>query len=268
MSLVDVLAYGLVGIFAGTMSGLLGLGGGIIVVPALIYLFQQNQAIGGTELTTHLAVGTSLAVMVFTSESALRAHLQRSSILWSVYQRLWPGLVTGTLVGVLLSDSLPTDWFKTFLGTFLLFVALKMGFAKEPTEEKPLHFPPQGLHHGFCFLMGCLSALLGIGGATLLIPYLNYCNLPLKKIAPISVLCTMTVAFVGSLLLIITGFRASDLPPYATGFVYWPAVICIALASRYFAPIGAKLTYILPVKQLKYAFLLLVLVTAFNLLMG
>lgn len=265
MNLTEGLIYGFIGIFTGTLSGLFGLGGGIIVVPALFYLFQQDSAIAPNHIM-RLAVGTSLAIMVFTSESALRAHLQRGSILWSAYRRLWPGLVVGTFCGVLLADSMPTAWFKTILGTFLLFVAAKMIFTQEPSENKPLHFPNNWLNHGLCFFIGCLSSLLGIGGATLLIPYLNHCNLAIKKIAPISVLCTMTLASVGSFMFIITGLMANELPKYSTGFVYWPAVLFVAIPSRYFAPIGAKLNYILPVKQLKYAFIVLVLVTAFKLL--
>ncbi|KTC86946.1 sulfite exporter TauE/SafE family protein [Legionella brunensis] len=255
--------YALAGTFAGLISGILGIGGGIIVVPSLLFIFYRNPAFP-PELIMHMAAGTSLAVMVFTTQSSLRAHAKANGILWDVYKRLCPGIVLGTIGGALLANQLPTNWLKILLGLFLLGIAIKMllNIHVTPAQKSPKLWSTRAIS----FLIGLNSGLLGIGGGTLIIPYLSYCGLELRKIIPLSTLCTMTVALLGALTFIIAGSQESQLPVYSTGYVYWPAVICLAVLSSVFAPVGARMTYIVPVKQLKYGFIIILFLSAINLL--
>ena len=129
MTLTELLASGsvyvLTGIMAGLISGLMGVGGGIIVVPALIFIFNEQTKIP-PNLIMQMAAGTSLAVMLFTSQSSIRAHYKQNGILWDVYNRLWPGIILGTISGAFLADKLPTYWIKTLFALFLLLVAGKI----------------------------------------------------------------------------------------------------------------------------------------------
>ncbi|NSL19414.1 sulfite exporter TauE/SafE family protein [Tatlockia micdadei] len=269
MSLIEILSHGslyiLAGIAAGLVSGIMGIGGGIVVVPALAFIFN-HKANFPQELVMQMAAATSLAVMLFTSQSSIRTHYKQSGILWSVYQRLWPGIVVGAISGALLSHQLSTFWLRMLFGFFLLFVSIKMLADMSKKEIKPYHFPPTWVNWLINFFIGCIAGLLGVGGGALTVPYLSYCNLEIIKIAPISALSTLTVAAVGTVVFIITGANEPGLPAYSTGFVYWPAVLCIAIPSSFFAPLGAKLTYVVPVKQLKYGFIALLIVTAIDLL--
>lgn len=255
--------YALAGAFAGLMSGLMGIGGGIVVVPALLFIFQHNPAFP-SNLTMHFAAGTSLAVMLFTSQSSIRAHYRQSGIQWDVYNRLWPGIIIGAITGGVLADQLPTRWLEILFGLFLLFVAFKMLSGMQIT--RPQQFPRPWINNLISFLIGCKSGLLGVGGGTVIIPYLSYCGMEMPKIAPVSALCTMTVAIIGTITFIMTGLNEVGLPAYTTGYIYWPAVLCIAIPSSIFAPVGAKLTYVLPIKHLKYGFVVILVLTAINLL--
>lgn len=256
--------YALAGAFAGLMSGIMGIGGGIVVVPALLFIFQHNP-IFPPNLTMHLAAGTSLAIMLFTSQSSIRAHYRQGEILWNIYNRLWPGIIIGAVCGALLADQLPTRWLEILFGLFLLFVAVKMLSGMHITH--PQQFPRPWINNLVSFVIGCKSGLLGVGGGALIIPYLNYCGVEMPKIAPVSALCTMTVAVIGTITFILTGLNEVGLPAYTTGYIYWPAVLCVAIPSSIFAPVGAKLTYVLPIQQLKYGFIVILFFTAIHLLL-
>lgn len=255
--------YAIAGAFAGLMSGILGIGGGIVVVPALLYIFEHSRDMP-QNITMHLAAGTALAVMMFTSQSSIRSHLRLGEVLWQVFQRLWPGIVIGVIAGAVLASFIATRWLEIFFGLFLLAVAGKMLMGVAVKEGRG--FPRNWINALVSFIIGFKSGLLGVGGGTLIIPYLTYCGVEVRKIAGVSSLCTMTVAVLGTIIFILTGWREAILPEYATGFVYWPAVLWVAIPSMLFAPVGAKLNYVLPIKQLRYGFVVVLIFTAINLL--
>jgi uncharacterized membrane protein YfcA len=252
------------GIFAGLMSGLLGIGGGLVVVPALLLLFRHNSEIPA-QLSMHIAAGTSLAVMMFTSQASIRAHYKLEVILWSVYRRLAGGIIVGTALGGIGAKFIPTTWLIVLLIIFLLVVAFKMLFNPEVKVARD-NFPNRTINAIVSFIIGFKSGLLGVGGGLLIIPYLTYCGIELRKIAPISSLCTMTVSVIGTITFILTGLNEVNLPPYSTGFVYWLAVVCVAIPSALVAPWGARLTYVLPTKQLRYVFIAILLLTVVDLI--
>lgn len=254
--------YALAGVISGLVAGILGIGGGIVIVPALLFIFSYSPIIP-FDLMMQIASGTSLAIMTFTSLASIRAHYRQTDILWDVYKRMVPGLFIGTVAGALLADDMPTIWLKWLLSAFLLFVACKMFFDKKQKETRVF---PQWLYVLVSTVIGMLSGLLGIGGGTLMILFLSYCGITMRKTAAVSSLVTLTVAIIGTIVFVITGLNEPNLPAYATGYIYWPAVVAVGIPSALMAPLGARLTYILPVKQLKYVFIVTLVATSIDLL--
>lgn len=261
--LLSMLVYVFIGAFAGVMAGILGIGGGVVVVPGLLFVFQYNQLIPN-DVSMQVAAGTSLAVMIFTTMAALNAHVKQGDILWFVFKKLLPGMVLGTIVGVLTANSVPVHWLKIIFAVFLFFVAVKMLMDLHVTHSAG--FPRHWVNRLMSFFIGLVSGMLGIGGGILTVPYLTYCGVPMRKIAAVSNLCTLMLAFLGTFMFILTGINKMEAVPYSTGYVYWPAVLAVAIPSALFAPLGTKLNYILPVKQLKYVFLAILVLTAIRML--
>lgn len=261
--LVSVLIYGLTGACAGLVAGVLGVGGGMIIVPALIYIFHYLKLMPFS-MEMHFAAGTSLAIMICTALSSVSAHYRKKGILWSAYRRVNLGIIVGTVFGALLASSLPTYWLKVILGLFLLLIAIEMTFNPNLPQRK--NFPAQWINRLVGMLIGFKSGLLGIGGGALIIPYLSYCGVKRRQTAGVSALCTLTVSLIGTVAYIVTGIYAGGSLSGSTGYVYWPAVFWISIPSVLFAPVGAHLTYVLPVGLLKGAFIVVVFIAAFDLL--
>lgn len=261
--MLEWIAYGLLWLFLGTaagfMAGILGLGGGMVVVPGLLYIFSHGTIVP-PHLAMHFATGTSLASMAFTASAAARAHYHNGYMLWSAWKPLIPGLIIGALFGAIVAQFIPTDWLETFFGFFLLLMAYKLyaevGFEPEPRVQEPW------IDGIISMLVGFFSGLLGIGGGTMIIPYLTHRGISIRKAAPVSALCTMTVAVAGTLVLIITGFFISGLPKYTSGYIYWPAVAGIVIPAYFATPLGVRLTRVLPISHLKYIFIAMVLMVA------
>ncbi|STX30207.1 permease [Legionella beliardensis] len=254
--------YSLAGVIAGLMSGMVGIGGGVIIVPALLIIFQHVVNLPAP-LAIHLASGTSLAIIMLTSQAAVRAHYRQGHILWSVYRRLAVGIFLGTFFGVLLANYLPALWLQRILAVFLLILAARMMFNFKVGQFNPSPL----LNKVISFLIGLSSGLLGIGGGIFIVPYLASCGLEMKKILPVSALCIMTVAVVGTIMFMITGLYQANLPAYTTGYIYWPAVLAIAIPSVIGVSWGVKLTYVLSQKQLEYIFIIVLLITSLHLLL-
>lgn len=257
------LLYGMAGALVGLLSGILGIGGGVIVVPALLMMFNSNAQFP-PHVAMHMAAGTSLAIMMFTSYASIRAHYKYSTILWTAYHHLAWGLGIGALLGGIVCAFVPTDWLRYLLIAFLLAVSVKVFLDRGVVH--PQRFPSIWINAPVSFFIGSLSGLLGIGGSLLVIPYLSYCGVEIRKIAAVSALCTMTVAIVGTFVFIIMGWNNPDLPPWSTGYVYWVAVLGVAIPSSLFAPLGANLSYVLPARLLQYCFIALLVITAINLI--
>lgn len=256
------LLYILAGALTGLMSGILGIGGGIIVVPALLFIFDIN-GIVSADLAMHMAAGTSLAVILFTSFASVQAHNKIEPLLWGVYRNLWPGIVLGTISGAILASMLSTKVLRIMFALFLLFIAYKMIMSAKRDGEG--QFPSTWINRLVSFLIGLKSGLLGVGGGVLIIPYLTYCGVDPRRIAGVSSLCTMTIASIGTLTFMVLS-QSMVRPDYSTGYVYWPAVFWVAIFSMIAAPFGAKLSYVIPVKGLRYLFVCVLLITVLGLL--
>ena len=255
--------YALTGAFTGFMSGVLGIGGGMIVVPALLFIFHHANEIP-VAVEMHMAAGSSLAIMIFTALSSVRAHHREGEILWGLYHRLWPGLIVGTILGALLADQLSTYWLKIIFGLLLLTIALKMLWSVK--TSRALKTPSKWLNGLVTVGIGTQSGLLGVGGGTFIIPYLTYCGVNAHKIPAVSALSTLAVGTIGTIAFMITGANEVGMPAFSTGYVFWPAVIWVAIPSILFAPVGARMTYTLPVQQLKYGLVAILLLAAVDML--
>lgn len=254
-----IFAGGLVGF----ISGLLGIGGGIIVVPILLMYFEHIANFPTSQAMTY-AVASSLAVMVFTSLTAVFAHLKLKGIDWFAYRKLFLGLLLGVLCGSSLAKQIPTHFLEGLFAVFLLFIAYRIG--RQTQKQQPQGFPRAAVNFFASSGIGLASGLLGIGGGTLIIPYLSHCGIEVRRISAVSALCTLTVAVLGSAIFLLKQNPMTPVFLGASGYVYWPAVWGIAIPSMLFAPVGAHLMYRLPVARLRQVFVVVLLITALHLM--
>ena len=250
LSLVTLFSYLLLGVVAGMTGGLLGLGGGIVIVPALLFLFIYQGLPG--DILMPMAVATSLATIVFTSISATWAHHRHGAVAWHVVRLLGPGIIIGAIAGALIADQLRSDSLQTAFGLFEILVALQIGFGIKPSAQRSLPDTAGMVASGS--VIGTISSLLGIGGGTLTVPFLLWCNVNIRKAVATSSACGLPIAVAGTATMIITGWNYPRLPEGTTGYVYWPVVVMISIASVCAAPLGARFTHTLPVDILKRVF--------------
>lgn len=251
--LITVFLYLLLGLVGGIIAGLMGVGGGIIIVPALYYLFSWRGFTEGS--TMQLAVATSLATIVFTSLASAYAHHRRGAVLWPTVIELVPGLIVGAVAGGLLAKWLPNERLRMIFGLFEVLVALQIGLGARPAAHRGL--PGRGGQTVAGGVIGALSSLLGIGGGTLTVPFLLWCNVAIHKAVATSAACGLPIAVTGALTLIIAGWGQPGLPGHSLGYVYWPGALTIVVASFVAAPLGARLAHALPVGTLRRVFAVL-----------
>jgi hypothetical protein len=256
--------YLLIGGFAGVMAGLLGVGGGLLIVPALILSFSFQ---GMSEaVIAHLAVGTSLATIVITSIASIKAHHRRGAVRWRDFALLSPGIIFGAWFGAAIASGLPSDTLRMLFGLFALAVSLQMGLDIKPPAHRQLPEAPGMTLAGA--LIGMVSAIVGIGGGSMTVPFLTWCNIKVREAVATSAACGLPIALAGALGFIVTGWRHEALPDYTTGFVYWPAFSGIVATSMLFAGVGAKLAHSLPTATLKRVFAVFLLAVGLLLLFG
>lgn len=256
------ISYLLIGIIAGTLSGMLGIGGGVIVIPLLVVIYKlQNFA---PNAIMHLAAGTSLAVMILNASSSIYAHTRHKIEIWPTYKKLALGIIIGTIIGALLSHNLSSTVLEIIFGIFMLLVSIQMLFGKKPKASRKL--PGPLLTNSIAFAIGGKSGLLGIGGGAITIPFLHYCNVPIRNIVGISAACSLTIAIIGSISFALTGMHTPNLPPWSIGYIYLPAVLGIALTGPLFARFGAKISHKLPKETLKKILAIVLLLMAIKML--
>jgi len=246
------LVYLLLGVAAGVLAGLFGVGGGVIIVPVLLLAFAALDI--PVTVATHLAVGTSLATIVVTSISSVRAHHKKGAVMWPVFWLLAPGLALGVLIGAQAAARLSGPVLQLAIGVFLVLIGTQMGFNLQPPVRSQV--PGRAVLFGVGNVIGFASALFGIGGGSLTVPFLSYCDVRMQKAVATSAACGLPIALFGAIGNISAGWHHTDLPAYATGFVYWPALAGIALASTPAARLGAHLAHRLPAEKLKRLFAL------------
>lgn len=249
---------------AGVLAGLLGVGGGLVIVPLLGAIFASRHF--PAPYVAHMALGTSLATITFTSIASLRAHHAHQAVNWPVVRRIAPGIVAGTLSGSWLAAHLTTGFLKAFFICFLYFVAVQMIVDASPRPGRQL---PGGAGLSLVgSLIGAVSSLVGIGGGTMSVPFLQWCNLPFKTAIGTSAAIGFPIALSGAAGYIANGLAVPGLPAGNLGFVHLPALAGVAVASFLTAPLGARLAHTLPVPKLKKFFAVLLIATGTKMLVG
>ena len=262
--LSTLLFYLTLGLFAGVMAGLLGVGGGLIIVPTLAWIFHHQQV--DDTIVMHLAIGTSLATIVVTSISSVRAHHRRGAVLWPIFWRLTPGIVVGAWLGAAIADALPSAVLSKVFAVFVLTVAAQMGFGAKPAPHRELPGTAGMLTAGG--VIGAVSAIVGIGGGSLTVPFLTWCNIAIRQAVATSSACGLPIALAGALGFVVTGLNATGRPDWSLGYVYGPALVGITLTSMLSAPLGAKLAHTLPTEMLKKVFAAFLTLVGVKMLLG
>jgi uncharacterized protein len=260
-----LIAYLALGTFTGLLAGLLGVGGGGVLVPLLAMMFAaQNFA---DAHLMHLALGTSMATIVFTSISSFRAHHKHGAVLWPVVKAIAPGIVLGTLAGAQIATHIPTRPLALFFAAFMSYTAIQMLLDIKPKPSRNL--PGAAGMFGVGAAIGGISSLVAIGGGGLSVPFMTWCNVKIQHAIGTSSAIGFPIAVAGSVGYMINGYatmQQGSLPTGSFGFIYLPALLGTVLASVIAAPYGAKLAHKLPVGVLKKMFACLVLMLAFKML--
>lgn len=244
------LTYPLLGIFGGFVAGLFGVGGGLTLVPFMFMLFSAQNF--PSEHLMHLALGTSMATIVFTSISSMRAHHRHGAVNWNIVRSMAPGLVMGTFGGSLVAGLVPTRPMIAVFVVIVYYAATQMilDFKPKPHRQLP------GAAGLFCAgaAIGTVSSLVAAGGGFLSIPFMVFCNVAIHGAVGTSAALGFPIAVAGALGYIAAGMKDSGLPDFTLGYIYLPAFIGIVTMSILVAPYGARLAHRLPVKKLKRAF--------------
>ena len=243
-------AYLVLGAFVGFFAGLLGVGGGGIMVPILTTLFAAQGF--PREHMVHLALGTSMAAIVLTSISSLRAHHAHGAVRWDIVKGIAPGVLLGTFGGTFIAASAPTLPLAIFFGCFMAYVSLQMILNVKPKPSRELPGPAglAGVGSG----IGLISALVAIGGGSLSVPFMTWCNVKMQNAIGTSAAIGLPIALAGAAGYLINGWGVEGLPAWSTGYVFLPALILISAVSFFTAPLGARLAHRLPVATLKKIF--------------
>ncbi len=264
MSLSIILLYVVTGITAGFLAGLFGVGGGLIIVPALMYCFFLQGF--DPSISMHLAIGTSLATIILTSLSSTQAHHAHAAVQWLVVKRMVLGIFIGALLGALLAKNLKADMLKIVFALFEIFVAFKL-LANVKTKLHANNLPGNLGLTSIAILISGVSALVGIGGGTLSVPFLRWNGLSIQRAIATSAALGFPIAIAGSLSFMWTGAGNLFLPEYSIGFIYLPAFVAVGLFSILLAPLGARCAHRLPAEVLQKVFAAGLFVTALILLL-
>jgi len=264
--MVDFALYLLLGALAGTLAGLFGIGGGAIIVPVLVFSFR---AIGVNDaVVMHLALGTSLASIVVTAANSVRAHHRLENVAWPLVWRMTVGIVVGTTLGSVVAGSLDGSLLELAFAVFLLLVAVKMLSGYKPAVSEKRDGPGTPVLVGAGSAVGFASALFGIGGGSMSVPFFAWSGLEMKRAVGSSAACGLPIAISGGITYAVVGWRQPDLPAWSIGYVYLPALVGIVVTSAPGAWLGATIANRLPELWLRRAFGVLVLGIGAKMLWG
>lgn len=243
----------LLGTVTGFLAGLLGIGGGMMMVPFITMILAAKGF--PAEYVVKMAVATSLATICFTSMSSVRAHHKRGAVLWPVVKVLAPGILVGSLLGAQLAVALPGKWLGVLFALFVGFSATQMLLGRKPKPTRNLPGPAGTFAAGG--VIGVLSALVGAGGAFVSVPFMTWCNIKIHDAVGTSSALGFPIALAGTLGYIWAGRDMPQMPPGSIGYLYLPGLIVISAASVALAPVGARVAHSLDVQPMRKVFALL-----------
>lgn len=255
-------AYLAIGAAVGFLAGLLGIGGGMVLVPMLFFVFTAKGF--ADEHLMHLSLATGLATILFTSLSSVRAHHRHGGVDWAVARAMAPGIMAGSLAAALAAGLIPSRPLAVFFTGFMFYAAVQMFVEVKPKAARQL--PGRAGLFAAGAGIGAVSSVLAAGGAFMTIPFLAWCNVPLKRAIGTAAAVGFPIALAGSVGYVVQGLRTTGLPEGTLGYVYVPALALIVAASMPMAPLGARLAHRLPVRRLRVVFSLMLLALALRML--
>lgn len=256
MNLALIPVFLLLGVAIGFMAGLLGIGGGFTTVPVLTEVFTREGV--ATRHVLPMAIGTSAAIVIFTTISSARAHHARGAVVWRIVKTMSPGLVVGSLLGAQVTSALPMWIMAGIFGAFTWFAALRMLFAKPPSVSGTLP-GPAGMF-GVSAGIGLAAGMVGTGGAFIAVPYMTRRGVTPHGAVATSAALALPIALAATIGYVVAGLRQTGLPPYSLGYVYLPALVVITLCSVFVAPLGARVAHAWSGVRLRRAFAIMLLV--------
>jgi uncharacterized membrane protein YfcA len=248
ISLILVLL--VLGAATGFAAGLLGIGGGMLMVPFITMILTAKDF--PTEHVVHMAIATSLATIMFTSISSVRAHHKRGAVEWRIVKLLAPGILIGSWIGPWIGAHMNSTALAAFFAIFVAFSATQMLIDKKPAASRDLPGAAGMFASGGA--IGILAGLVGAGGGFVSVPFMTWCNVKIHNAVATSAALGFPIAVAGTLSNIYFGMNIEGLPPASLGYIYLPALLVISLASITTAPLGARTAHNLPVKSLKKVF--------------
>lgn len=250
----------LLGIAVGTVAGLFGIGGGVLMVPSLFYSLKLSGL--PDELAIYMATRTSLAIILFTSFFSAYSHHKHSPLLWSILKQLSVSVIIGTLFGIAIVSSLSGFWLEIIFVVYISLISLKMWFGFKVDGSSQDNGPSLITNSLVGFVIGLKSAILGIGGGTISIPYLSWQKVPMKKAVGISAALGFIIALFGTAYGLIKGFTHPSLPEYSLGAIFLPGLLGVTSTSIIMARFSSKYAHKLPQAKLRRAFALILIVVA------
>jgi len=246
-----ILELATLGICTGFLAGLLGIGGGMIMVPFLTILLSNKGV--SADLAVKMAIATSMATIIFTSISSVRAHHKRGAVRWDLVKGLAPGIVLGSAIAsVGVFAMLKGASLAIFFGLFVGFSATQMFLDKKPAPSRQM--PGFGGQLAAGGVIGFLSGLVGAGGGFISVPFMAWCNIAIHNAVATSAALGFPIAVANVAGYVVSGLNVENLPTGAFGYIWVPALVVIAACSFFMAPLGAKAAHSLPVKKLKRIF--------------
>ena len=247
------------GLGTGFLAGLLGIGGGMVMVPFITVILSGRGV--DPDLAVKMAIATSMATIIFTSVSSVRAHQRRGAVRWDLVKRLAPGIVLGSALASLgVFALLKGSWLALVFAGFVSFSATQMFLDKKPAPARQV--PSTSGLLGAGGVIGFLSGLVGAGGGFVSVPFMTWCNVAIHNAVATSAALGFPIALANALGYVISGYSLQQLPPFSLGYVWLPALGVIASCSVLTAPLGVKAAHSLPVKTLKRVFAIVLYVLA------
>ena len=240
----------LLGSATGFLAGLLGIGGGMLMVPFISFILTSKGF--PSEYAVKMAVATSLATICFTSLSSVYAHHRRGAVLWPIFRQLTPGILLGSLIGAQVAVALPGKILNILFALFVTFSATQMFLNKKPKPSRTM--PGRLGTFGMGSVIGIVSALVGAGGAFVSVPFMTWCNVKIHNAVGTSSALGFPIALAGTLGYIWAGQDMPPMPPGSIGYIYLPGLLIIALASVCTAPFGARTAHGMDVRPLQKVF--------------
>ncbi len=261
--LLSLLLYICIGGITGFLSGLIGIGGGVIGVPSLVYAFSATGM--SPHILMHMVEGTSIATILFNMTATVITHHKNKRIVWDMVKQLAPGIFIGCISGVCIASFLPSRALQIIFGIFMLIIAIQLLLARKKSETTQAP-PALWLQRAGGLLIGVLSGLMGIGGGVVAIPLLLRFGLSMHNAAATSTTCALIASVIGTISFMIAGLHVAGTPAGSVGFVYWPAAIAMGVVGILLVSTGAKLAKRLSSTALKRVFAVLLLVIGVDML--